>query len=116
MEKYSIVFLLNDNNKWYDLFSHLNNVYKFPEKIDHIAVVITSNAILSCLKHSDQDALHDNMKNFQAKGVKFSICGNTIEKFQFNPDDLMPDMDIDTEGGIFKAIEYQVQGYFKFII
>ena len=114
MEKYKIIFFLSNNEQWNGLMNYLQHIYLFPEKIDQAAVVITSSAILSCLKHSDQDALHREMEAYQKKGVAFFICGNTVEKFQLDPDNLMPDMDIVSEGGIYKVLECQSLGYSLF--
>ena len=107
MEKYSIVLHLNDNNKWNSLFSHLNNLYKFPDKLNQIAVVITSTAILGCLKHADLDILHDNIKKYKNKKVVFYLCSNTVEKFQIDPDNLVKDSNIATEEVILQIFELQ---------
>ena len=116
MEKYSIVFLLNDNNQWNSLFSHLNNLYKFPNKLNQVAVVITSTAILGCLKHADLDILHDNINKYMNKKVTFYLCINTVEKFQIDPDNLIKDITIATEGGILKVADLQSEGYLHFDI
>lgn len=111
-ERYKIVFLINDNNKWQSLFGHIENLFKQSTKIESIAVVITNTAILSCLKDSTLTDFKLALKELTNKKVWFWLCGNTVKKFHISEHQLLPEIIIAEEGGILKAVGFQSQGYY----
>lgn len=111
METYRIVFLISDNNKWDHLFGHLANLLKQPQKIDQIGVVITDTAILSCLKGTILQEFRDHLSQFMQANVQFWLCGNTVHKYNIDKANILSDLEIVPEGGIFKVLECETAGY-----
>lgn len=114
MEKFKIVFMITDNKKWDILFSHIDNLLLKTNIVDTIEVVITDTAILSTLKQCSSSNISLSILRLYQKNVMFWLCGNTLKKYNFSPDAIMPHIKITYDGGIIKILELRANGYYLF--
>lgn len=116
MEKYKIIFLISDNNKWSRLFAHIENLLLQSHMIDSIEVVVTDTAILSTLRQNSLANTALTILRLHERKVAFWLCGNTLHKFNFPAESIMPEIKIAPEGGIIKVVERQAMGYNLFTL
>ena len=100
MEKYKIVFLIRDNNKWINLFGNIENICKQSHKIEKISVVITDTAVMSCLLGAKINWFNKEIKSALDKKVEFFVCINTMHKYNIDLNSILPAFSLATEGGI----------------
>ena len=81
-----------------------------------IAVVVVDTAILSCRKDSILDDFKKKVEDYSKHDVDFFLCNNTVKKYGFKPDDFLPQFEIVKEGGVYKAMELEAEGYYLFVM
>lgn len=116
MEKLNIVFLIREDNRWEQLFSHIANLKKQPDDIDKIAVVIVNTAILSCLKSTRLDKLKAMVSDLKADNVTFYLCVNTLNRYGIQRDMILPEIEISDKGGLLTVARFEEMGYHVFTL
>ncbi len=111
MEKLNFVFLIRDDSRWEQLFSHIANMKKQSDEIDKIAVVAISTALLSCLKSTHLDTLKASISHLTDENVEFYMCTNTLSRYGINENLLLPEIKIAREGGLLKVARFEASGY-----
>lgn len=111
MEKLNFVFLIRDDSRWEQLFSHIANMKKQSDEIDKIAVVAVSSALLSCLKSTRLDTLKASMSHWAKDNVDFYMCINTLSRYGIDENLLLPEIKVAREGGLIKVARFEASGY-----
>ena len=109
--KFKIVFLISEENKWEHLMMNIKHVNQRMELVDRIAIVAIDTAILACLKDTIMDDCKSQVTNLSAINVDFFLCINTCIKYGIKTDSVLPEFKIAEEGGILKVMNLQEQGY-----
>lgn len=111
MEKLNFVFLIRDDSRWEQLFSHIANMKKQSDEINKIAVVAISTALLSCLKSTRLDTLKTSISHWTEENVDFYMCINTLSRYGIDENLLLPEIKIAREGGLIKVARLEANGY-----
>lgn len=111
MEKFNFVFLIREDARWGQVFSHIANLKKESDSIGEIAVVAVGTSILSCLKSARTDALKSKIISMSAENVRFYLCTNTMYHYGIVQDMIVPEFEIAHEGGLLKVARLEALGY-----
>ncbi len=114
MEKYNVVFLISDENKWDHLILQIGHLQQNKELIGRIAIVVVNTAILSCLKSSKLKEFQNKISALQTQEVEFYLCNNTCKRYGIASELILPEFSIVNEGGLIKAIVLEATGYHLF--
>ena len=110
------LFLIGDEHKWMSLLGRLSHLKENGDKVGKIAVVVVDTAILSCRKNTILEDFKKRIEEFNQHDVAFFLCNNTVKKYGFMTDEFLPQFEIVKEGGIFKSLELQADGYCLFVM
>ncbi len=111
MDKYKILYLISDENRWNHLFGEINHIIIHPELIDRIAVIVIDTAILSCLSNTIFEDFKNQLRMYKEKGIDFFLCNNTCLKYGITEEFILPQFELVMEGGILKALSLEKEGY-----
>lgn len=111
MKKLSFVFLIREDNYWNQVFSHIENLKKSPDKVGDIAVIAIGTALLSCLQFTNLKTLKENIARLSKEGIQFYLCINTMSRYGITEDMLLPEIVVALEGGLLRAAVFESEGY-----
>lgn len=112
VDQFDFVFLIQDDNHWEKLFSHIVNL-KQQSVVNNIAVVILNTAILSCLESTHLDAIKVTFSKLTNENIEFYLCTNTLFRYGMEENMLLPEIKIAKEGGLLKVALFETLGYHK---
>lgn len=116
MDKLNFVFLIRDDHFWEQLFSHILNLNKQPEKIDKIAVVVVGTGLLSCLRSTKLEPIKSAISQLSNENVNFYLCINTLSKYGIHENMILPEIDMAREGGLIKVADFESKGYHTIVL
>ena len=113
MEKYKVVFHVNESNKWSALLANVNNLVKDLGQ-DNIIIEVVANgvAVVDYVLNIDKD--NNNFINKVSDavnyGVKFIACRNALVGNKID-ENLLPSFITVVPAGVTGLIKKQVEGY-----
>ena len=116
MDKYRIVYLISNENRWEHLFGQIKHINMHSELVDRIAIIVIDTAILACLKSTILEDFKNQITTLKSGYVDFFLCNNTFIKFGFKKEDILPEFELAMEGGILKALSLEKDGYKLFTL
>jgi len=109
---YNVIFHLNLNDEM--AFNQgLNNVMNLLKSIpagDHDIVMLFNGPAVSLMAWDDCLPFLERIKEFHARGVRFLVCENALDKFEVNREDLIEECTL-IPAGITTLIDLQQLGY-----
>ena len=81
-----------------------------PGKIE-IVLVVHGPALRAFRKAGIEPQVSQRMAQFSKAGVKFDVCGNTMNAMKLDVADLVPGFSVVEEGGVVRLADLQAQGY-----
>ena len=111
MEKHSVVFLINSEEKWPSLLRHVEILAANAGAVNQLAVVAINSSILSCLKSMNIVEQRQQLEVLSQKGIQLFICGNTCKRYGITADQILPFFTVAVEGGIAKILSLEAEGF-----
>lgn len=113
MEKYKVVFHINESNKWYNLLANVNNLTKDLGK-DNVIVEVVANgaAVADYVSDSEKgDNIFINKVSDAINfGVKFMACKNSLVANKID-EKLIPEFITVVPAGVTELVKKQTAGY-----
>lgn len=113
MEKYKVVFHINESSKWNSLLANVNNLIRDLGK-DNVVIEVIANG-MAVVDYTENLAIADN--NFINKvgaaanlGVKFTACRNSLIGNKID-EGLMPGFINVVPAGVTELVKRQAEGY-----
>jgi uncharacterized protein len=113
MEKYKVVFHINESNKWSTLLANVNNLIKDLGK-DNVIVEVVANGTAVSDYVSDSNKDDNNLINKVSEainfGVKFLACKNSLASNKID-ERLIPEFITVIPAGVTELVKKQAAGY-----
>ena len=116
MDKQKILYAFNDDMKWEKLLKDIDNINRYPEVVEKIAVIAFGTAILSILKSTSLEEIKSKIAQASHNGIDFYVCGNTMRKYGITADQLLPQIKIAQRGTDIQILEMKEEGFYLFTI
>lgn len=112
-ERINIVYHLSEADRTAFVLNNMQNHIDGlggPEAVNMV-LVVHGPAINALDDIEALERVRDGVERLQEQGVQFEMCGNTLEVFNRDLDDLLPGFTAVNQGGVTRIGELQLQGY-----
>lgn len=109
---YKVIFHhnLNDEMAFNQGLNNIMNLLKSTPEEKHEIVMLFNGPAVSLMAWDDCLPFLERIKEFHARGVRFLVCENALDKFEVNREDLIEECVL-TPAGITALIDLQYQGF-----
>jgi intracellular sulfur oxidation DsrE/DsrF family protein len=110
MEKYKVVFHINESSRWSVLLANINNLIKDLGK-ENIIIEVVSNgaAVVDYVQNSDKDFIN-KVREAANLGVGFAVCRNSLIGNKIE-EKLIESFIKVVPAGVTEIIKKQAEGY-----
>lgn len=111
MEKYKVVFHINESNKWSGLLANVNNLIK-DLGLENIIIEVLANgaAVVDLVLINKDIEFINKISNFSKQGVNITACRNSLVGNNID-EKLLSDFISVVPAGVTELIKRQVEGY-----
>lgn len=112
MEKYKVIFHINESNKWNALLANVNNLIKdLGQSNVIIEVVANGMAVADYVRGEEkQDNFIDKINDAANLGVKFTACRNSLLGNKID-ENLIPGFITVVPAAVTELVRRQFEGY-----
>lgn len=113
MEKFSVVFHINESAKWAMLLANVSNLIKdLGQENIIIKVVANGAAVVDYISNDNKDnnELLNRIRELSKLGVDFIVCKNSLVGNKIN-ENLLPKFVTIVPAGVTELVKRQSEGY-----
>ena len=110
MNKYKVVFHVDEMDKWELLLGNVTNLLNELEAKDLSVIVLGNSTAVKYYVNNQQQEDLNKMKELSKQGVKFIACNNALKGYKIEPKNLYPFVNI-VPAGVAELVLRQREGY-----
>ncbi|HHX36784.1 MAG TPA: hypothetical protein GX717_02250 [Clostridiaceae bacterium] len=108
---YNVIFHLDEVEKWSTVLGNITNLLKAAETEGWVVEVLINGAAVGVFKQNHKvENYATAMEKLADRGVKFSICQNSLRSFDIDSHGL-PDYVTTVPAGVVYLVQMQYDGY-----